>query len=133
MVNQQKFEQLREMLDTAKVLADVMNYFFDHFAENPSFLCLGQPEEVPMLTAVIEQVLSHGTKKSAKLLNARYIRIAKHQFVHGPLMVQGQLGSVIYFEDTGKGLLAFPGQGGSTNFARFSTVDLGDAKNVELN
>ncbi len=133
MIDPLKFARLREMLDTAKVLADVMNYFFDHFAENPTFLGLGQPEEVPILTAVIEQVLSHGTKKTAKLLNARYIRIAKLQFVHGPLMVQGQLGSVIYFEDTGKGVVAFPGKGGSTNFARFSTVDLGDAKDVELN
>ncbi len=133
MINQQKFEQLREILDTSKNFGDIMTFFFDHFADDRSFSCLGQSEEVPLLTSRLEHVLGLMTKKKAKLVNARYVRIAEFRFVHGPFFMQGQPGSVIYFEDTGKGLVAFADKNGVTNCARFSTSHFVDPEKVELN
>ena len=133
MIDQKKFAQLREILDTAKDLSAIITFFFDHIVEDPTFTKLGRSEEVPILSTKLEHVLSQVTKKTAKLVNARYMRMAEFRFVHGPFFIQGQPGSVIYFEDTGKGLVAYADKSGMTQLARFSTSHFVDPEKVEMN
>jgi hypothetical protein len=113
---------LKDKLIHAKEFSDVMNYFFDHFGEDPDFIALGERTESPFLVAVLEQVGEQMFGRSVQLTNLLMTRLPEHQFIHGGFIINGRLANLIYFEDIHKGLMAVVASvsPGETKFVRFT-------------
>jgi hypothetical protein len=114
---------LRYKIATATKFADVFNYFFDHFGENPEFFEVGELTEDPVLIKLISIVSGELFKtKRIVLTNMRLIEIKSEDFIHGPLIINGSMATVIYCTALQKGILCVkrPNSGGNTDFVRFS-------------
>ncbi len=116
-------ETLRYKIATAKVFADVFEYFFDNFGEDPDFFALGEPAEDDLLLKLLGHIGGEIFKTDkVRLDGLRLIRIAEYNFIHGGMTMNGAMGNVIYCEDLQKGLLVVhrPGKNPPTQFVRFS-------------
>src|SRR4051812_31671906 len=91
--------ELKEQMRTAKQLADVWTYFFDHFGEDAAFRKLGETTRSPFLEGVLAQIGKTLCKRQVSLDALVLIRLAEHNFIHGGCMMGGCLANVIYFED----------------------------------
>ncbi len=116
-----KLATLKAKLATAKDFGDVLGYFLDHFGEDPDFLKLGQPTTDDFIEQVLGQVAGQLFQRSVLIRDLRLIRLPEHEFLHGGFQVQGKLGTLIYFEDERKGLIAIAWSESppETKFARF--------------
>ena len=116
-------DTLRFKIATDKVLADVFEYFFDNFGEDPEFFSVGTPVEDTRLAQLLAHV-GGALFKAAKitLRDSRLVRIDEYSFIHGGFLMNGALANVIYFDDIKKGILAVhrPSSHGYTDFVRFS-------------
>ncbi len=118
---------LKDKLIHATNFADVSRYFFDHFGDDPEFIKLGEATRHPFLEAVVAQVAGQifgqaalAAGKDALLNSVLLTRLADHQFIHGGLNVAGHVGTIIYFEDEGVGLVSVAmSMSGDMQFARF--------------
>jgi hypothetical protein len=125
-----EFEQPLANLKT-KVLAGgdfgaIMSYFFDTCAENREFLDLGKLTRHQKLEAILPQVLMSACGEKVKLNRLLLTEIPEAKFIHGGFMVEGRPGSVIYFEDIDKGVVALMARDGiTTDFVRFTCQSLG--------
>ena len=97
---------LKDKLIHATNFGDVMNYFFDHFGEDPDFIALGDRAEDAFLQAVFEEVGGQIFGGKVRVTNVLLTRLPEQQFVHGGFLLNGQLGNVFYFEDLQMGLMA---------------------------
>jgi hypothetical protein len=97
---------LKEKLVTAENFSEVWTYFFDHFAEDPAFIALGDRTTSDFLNAVLAQVGGQLFKTPAVLAGTLLTRLPEHQFLHGACTLNGRLANIIYFEDIHTGLLA---------------------------
>jgi hypothetical protein len=114
---------LKQKLIEAKQFSDIMEYFFDHFGDDPAIMNLSEPTR----DAVLEQALAQSVKaefagkSGAVRLDMRLLQVRDHNFIHGGVTVAGRIGTVIYFPDIEMGLLALSAAPGSneTKFYRF--------------
>jgi hypothetical protein len=97
---------LKDKLVHAKNFGDVMNYFFDHFGEDPDFIALGNRADDPFLEAVFEQVGEQIFGGRVRVGNLLLTHLPEHQFIHGGFLLNDRLANVIYFEDIHMGLMA---------------------------
>ena len=116
-------ETLRYKIATAKVFADVFEYFFDHFGEDMEFLDLGESADDDLLLNLLGQVggVIFKTDK-VRLDGLRLVRIADYHFIHGGMTMNGAIANVIYCDDIQQGILAVhrPRVSPPTQFVRFS-------------
>lgn len=114
-------ETLKEKLQTAKDFSDVLDYFLTNFGEKRAFIDLGERTEEPFLALVLEQIAKQLFKKGpARIEQLLLTRLADQQFIHGGFLVNGHLGTVMYFEDVPIGLAVVSALGGQTHYARFT-------------
>ena len=113
---------LKTKLMTAKNFGEVTGYFLDHFGDHPAFLDLGVPTPDDFLEQVLTEVAGQLFHKAVAIRDIRLVRLPDHEFVHGGFMVQGKVGTLIYFEDVRKGLIsiAWSLSPPETKYARFS-------------
>ena len=119
-------ETLRYKIATGPVFADIFEYFYDHFGEDPAFFEASEPME-PLEQELLLKLLGHiggavfKTDK-VKLDNLRLLRVAEYDFIHGGFTMNGAMANVIYCSDLQKGIVVIhrPRQNPTTQFARFS-------------
>jgi hypothetical protein len=115
------FGKLKEKLKTATKFDEIWNYFFDHFMENAEFMAMGKPiQRHELLEAVLAQIAARLFKTDKAILAMRLIKLDEQNFIHGCGMLNGQLTSVIYFEDDHVGVFNIVMGDGRTEIARFS-------------
>jgi hypothetical protein len=115
------FAFLKQKLIAAKQFEEIWDYFFDHFAQNAVFMATGQPiDRHELLEAVLAQVASALFKVDAAVIQIRYVKVPEQRFIHGCGKVNGNLTSVIYFEDIHMGIFNVVRPNGRTEMARFS-------------
>ncbi len=117
-----KLATLKAKLLTAKNFGEVTGYFLDHFGDHPAFIELGEPTSDEFLVQVLAEVASQLFHKTVAMHDVRLVRLPDHGFVHGGFMVQGKVGTLIYFEDVCKGLISFAWSLAppETKYARFT-------------
>ena len=117
-----KLATLKAKLATAKNFSEVTGYFLDHFGEDPSFLELGQLASDDFIEQVVAEVAGQLFGRRVPIRNLRLVRLPEQEFLHGGFTVEGKVGTLIYFEDQRKGLIAIAWSVAppETKFARFS-------------
>ena len=121
-MNLDRLEELKQKLSQEKELSVVWTFYMDHFADHQEFIEVGGPTSNSLVTTVVAQVAQQMFGRKGTVSNLLLIRIPDYRFIHGPFMVEGRTGGVIYFEDTKMGLVAVaehpPSQ--EVKYARFS-------------
>lgn len=129
-----KLTTLKDKLITGTNFSNTMRWFFDEIAETSDFASLGEPTSdkllMEALSGVIAQIIG---QNQAAAVEALLFRVPEHQFIHGALTVGKQLGSVFYFEDIERGLLALGDLTGPTHFVRFSFIQTPNGRSFTLN
>jgi hypothetical protein len=117
-----QLQELKDKLLHDAELAPVWDFFFDKLAEDPAFMELGERTNHPFLEAVVSQVGEQMYPRDATLRGLILTRLAEQQFVHGGFNMGGRWGGVIFFEDTGVGMVAVPElpPSAEVKFARFT-------------
>jgi len=105
-MNINRLRELKRKLANEKDFSKIWLFYMDHFADHREFTELGEPAQNDYLSAVLQKSCQQLFGKTIKITNFFLIYIAEHRFFHGPFMVEGWIGGVIYFEDTKNGLLA---------------------------
>ena len=112
---------LKQKLQKEKRFSEVLDYFLTNFGEKPEFIALGQRIEEPFLELVLEQVAKQLFKKGPTRIEQLLLtQLPGESFIHGGFMVNGHLGTVMYFEDVPIGLAVLSMLGGQTHYARFT-------------
>lgn len=128
----EKLQSLKDMVMTAKDLADPWNYFFDHFSDSPSFMSQGKTvKNAPKLAGIIEGVGSQLLSRKARVKALRLTSLREHSFVHGACQISKRLTTVIYFTDVKMGLLAVQDPSGQTFFIRFTEMGVAPASDED--
>lgn len=115
-----KLHTLKEKLKAAKEFREVITFFFDEIDRQPGFMKLGEVIDHPFLASVITQVGAQCFPGNVIVTGLLLTRLPEHQFIHGGCMVNGQPGTMIYFEDIQLGLFTLAIKDKETKFARFS-------------
>lgn len=117
---------LKEKIVTAKEFQEPWDYFLTYFTEVPGFIEMGVDPD----TTILHQILSHIAKtvlnKNAKVTKLLLKEIPGYHFMHGAVLLQGQLGNLIYFSDIDVGILAMLKPRSTSEFAlvRFSRAQM---------
>ena len=105
MVDFEKLDELKERLTTAERFGDVMDFFFDHFGENPGFMALGKRVKSPFMNAVLERVAKELMGPSVRVTRKRLVLLKKQRFLHGAAHFDGHLTVLFFFRDIDTGML----------------------------
>ena len=116
----EEFAQLREQFIAATDLEAFWNSFLDDWGMRPGFMQMGGPAETEGLEVLVAYIAGKMYGKQVEPEEMRLVKIPEGQFVHGACQLDGELACLLYFEDVERGLLVAPGEGGKTNYARFS-------------
>ena len=133
MMNLEKLKLLKQMLSREKELDSIWSFYMDNFADYPEFTDLGEPTRHPLVEAVAAQIGKQLFNESVGEL--LLIKIPDYQFIHGPLIIGGRTGGVIYFEETKTGMLAICESLSSSmvKYSRFSGQDVTSSQKAWLN
>lgn len=113
--------KLKEILPTAEDFKDVMSLFLDHLINHPEFMKAGSRTKNPLLRETLKMVLKQLFKEEINMTHLLLIHIKKHKFYHGTCFANGQLTSILYFEDLDVGMLGvLTKQVPTMLFARFT-------------
>jgi hypothetical protein len=117
-----KLATLKSKLLTADNFGEVTGYFLDHFGDHPIFIELGEPTRDDFLEQVLAQVAGQLFGRNVVMRDIRLVRLPEHGFIHGGFLVEGKVGTIIYFEDERKGLIsiAWSLSPPETKYARFT-------------
>jgi hypothetical protein len=116
--------QLQEKLMRESDLASIWLFYMDNFMDCPELDDASYPKSNPLIEALIpkicKQLLDLKKKTTIEYL---LLTVSEYYFYHAPLMINGAVGGLIYFEDINMGLIAIadnsPGSK-TTKFSRFS-------------
>lgn len=120
--HQKSLAELKRLLAAEPDLGVIFKYFFDHLGENHDFNGASEQTKHPILRGM---VIALSKQVSPKLKESdcmtMFSRYRKTPFYHGALIAAGCMGSVIYFEDIGKGCLGVTSEtDGLMHYLRFS-------------
>lgn len=118
-------QKLKQKLKQEPKLADIWEFYMDHFADHREFADLGEPLRDEVLEAALtncckEMCAGKGDKILVKFMS---IYLAKQRFFHGPVEIEGRYGGMFYFEDIKTGMVAVPGEDQIVNYSRFSVTE----------
>jgi hypothetical protein len=124
MVNFNRLEKLKSMLSREKDLQTIWTYYMDNFADHQEFIEVGSPTSNPILEKTVKIITKKLFKRDPEPL--LLIRLPEYKFIHGPLIVKGRMGGIIYFEETSQGMLAISATPGSSlvQYSRFTAYPL---------
>ena len=118
-----RLQELKRKLINGKDFSEIWLFYMDHFANHREFTDLGEPSQNSYLNALLLNSCQRLLGKNVKITSFFPVYIKKYQLFHGPFMVAGWLGGVIYFEDIKTGMLALSAPFATTNevkYLRFS-------------
>jgi hypothetical protein len=121
-MNSDRWRELKQKLTDEADLSEIWSYYMDHFADHPKFTRMGSRVADPYLDAVKLSICQH-LFGATTIGDALTICIAQQRFYHGPFMVGGRIGGIIYDENTKTGLLAVSADAsndGMMQYSRFS-------------
>lgn len=121
-----KMDQLKELVATAEELSTALNFFFDHFGEDPSFLARGKTtDRAPVLTSLLQMSTQPLFGKKPRVSSARWVHLKKERLAHGACMLEGRMAMVVYLTDRKVGIVSVhdPATGGS-QMVRFTHSSL---------
>lgn len=124
-----KFGTLKMMLVRDDDFKTIMDYFFDHFAENAEFMARGKSEPnsgqpiVQRVAATAAIMLAtSGIRLDDTVAGAlRPIHLPEDKFFHGAVTIRGQFLLFFYFEDLDVGMICVETPNGQTRLARLTT------------
>jgi hypothetical protein len=129
-MEQNKFEELKNLMITAEDLSEVWVFFLDHFAESKEFIDKGVFTRKKLLEKLILYMIKKLFHIKTKKIDVKLLKIAKYNFYHGSALCKGIFCSIMYFESDDIGMLAFPSiTGGNTEMIRFRVNELGNILN----
>jgi hypothetical protein len=113
---------LKDKLVHAAKFTDVMNYFFDHFGEDPEFIALGEPTRNAFLEGVLAEVGLQMFGNQVAVMDLLLTRVPGRHFIHGGGALNGRMLTLLYFEDIAVGLVAVVAAAApaDTKLARFT-------------
>lgn len=120
MVDLEKLDELQNKLTTAESFADVMDYFFDHFGENPEFMTLGKRVKSPLMSAVVQRVGQELLGRGVRVTGKHFVLLKKQGFIHGTAHLNGRLAVLFFFKGLDMGMLVCQ-VGDESKFARFTS------------
>lgn len=127
-MNLSRLSELKDKLATAEDLAEVWNFFFDHFGEDRAFVALGKPKRVPLVRDILRRVAKQLYGDGAQLQRLHLKVLRDQRFAHGSCSLAGRPTTVLYFGETGMGSLASSDPAtGRTQFARFTKMGVAPA------
>jgi hypothetical protein len=119
MFDLKQLDELKNRLTAAGSFADVMEYFFDHFGENPEFTALGKQVKSPFMNAVVQRLGEQFLGPGVRVTGKRFVLLKKQRFLHGAVQFDGRLAVLFFFKDIDMGLLCCQ-IGAESRFARFT-------------
>jgi hypothetical protein len=122
-MNSDRWRELKQKLTDESDLSEIWSYYMDHFADHPKFTNMGSRVTNEYLDAVTLSICQHLFGAAVTIENALTICIPQQRFYHGPFMVGGRIGGIIYDENTKTGLLAVSDDAfnsGMMQYSRFS-------------
>ncbi len=127
--------ELKRILSSEADLEVVTEYFFDHLADNRDFMRACQSAEHPILRAMVLKLAKEVTPLADEAQSmTMFLRYKQVPFYHGSVLTGGCMGSVLYFDNIGKGLLGLTGPGdGKMHYLRFSTAEPPGSANAGRN
>ena len=116
-----RLEELKRLTLEATDFGVVLEYFFDHFGDHFEFSQIGERTREPILETIIQQT---GNQVFGKVVNVSHVlltRLPDHGFVHGGFMLDGNLGTLFFFDevDTGLMVISMSASGNDTRLIRF--------------
>ncbi|NJM49438.1 MAG: hypothetical protein HC860_27350 [Alkalinema sp. RU_4_3] len=117
-----RLKELRRKLVTGKNFSEIWEFYMDNFADHEAFTDLGERAENEFIDAVLKTLCGQLFGPKARIDDFLLISIADYDFFHGPFMVEGRIGGIIYFEDVNFGMMAVSESPGSdmVKYSRFS-------------
>jgi hypothetical protein len=101
-----RLKELRKKLVIEKELSEVWEFYMEHFADHGAFASFGKLAENKFLDEVLKKLCAQLFGAQAEIGDFLLISIADYDFFHGPFIVEGRIGGIIYFEDVNFGLIA---------------------------
>ena len=115
----QEFDELKKEFASAKSFSDFWERFMDNWADRRSFIDMGVATDNPQLMKIIVMTCSRIVGKPVELQMPMLVSIPEANMIHGAYFVAGTMGSILYFEDIGMGLVVLALVNGRTEYARF--------------
>ncbi|MCW5559848.1 MAG: hypothetical protein KIT22_18680 [Verrucomicrobiae bacterium] len=105
-----QLEELKQRLLKSDDFAGTVRYFHDHLADNDLFLSreVGQRVQSEKLSALLEAATGRFLRNPGpQLTQMMIVQVQGTLFYHGTFLAQPYLGSFLYFDDAGQGILTF--------------------------
>ncbi len=112
---------LQERLIGADNFADVMNYFFDHFAENEKFMQLGHAQHSSLVETLIKEAAASALQTKVTIRELRLFRLPREKFYHGACFINGLIANLFFFEAIMTGMMAIS-MGNENSEIRFARI-----------
>jgi len=126
---EKELKNLQRVLIKEDDFSKILNYFMTNFAENERFLRLSKKTKSPMVKALIEAIGERQYGKGQfRITNLFLQKVKKTKMIHGPFLINNELGSVFYFEDINMGMVTIAKMKGRTEFFRISSHNLSKNK-----
>ncbi|MCC6537890.1 MAG: hypothetical protein IT162_10090 [Bryobacterales bacterium] len=127
-------QELKKRLAESTDFHQVQEYFFTNFVERGRFLDLGRALSKPrgeFLAKAAGLAYKHLMKADVVKITQIPVEIPEFGMIHGSLTFDGNMGSILYFEDTRQGLLTVVEdmRTGKTHYVRFSATRADAAAN----
>lgn len=120
-------QELRERIIKEKDFGKLLNFFFDHLGEDPEFIARGKPARHEVLELAIERAVKEMIGKHAKIRQLLLVFVPEYRFYHGSFVVDGNIGTVFYFDDIQIGLMNVAmGFTGEIRMARITVQSSGE-------
>ena len=123
-----KLTELRQQMMGASDFRAPLNYFFEHFSNNPQFIKSGKLIQHELIQQVVEKV-GEQLFGVGEVQNMWLSEIETHQFIHGTCLVNGHVVNILFFDDIDMGLLGIVMEEDKIMTARFSSAMLSPASN----
>jgi hypothetical protein len=111
---------LRERMLHPTAYETAVSYFLEEFAGDGAFVRASDPEKMPHLVSVLENVVAKAVGDAVKLEGALVSYLHAHRFVHGNARAGARIVIFFYFEEADTGMvMLIPGIRGEAEIARF--------------
>ena len=111
---------LRERMLHPTDFEKAVHYFLEEFAGDKDFVLASDPEKMPHLVAVLNDVVSKSLGKQVSLEEPLVSYLRAHRFVHGNARADGRIVLFFYFQEADTGMvMLIPGVRGEGDVARF--------------
>lgn len=126
------FPDLQLRFVEATDFSEFWGYFLDNWAEKAEFMRMGGPAETQEMEVLVAYIVGKMFGRVVEPEGMKLAKIPERGLVHGACMIEGNVTCVLYFESIEKGLIVACGEGGKTNYARFTWQFGGRSKFVPV-